>query len=65
MLPAAFLAWAAMSMGYLQLFPDRLENLVPYIGGASVLVLILAWGVASYHAWRVSSASPITALRYE
>ncbi len=64
-IPAALLAWAAMTFGYLQLFSDRIPSVVPFVSTAAVAVLVLAWGVVSYHAWRVARTNPIHALRYE
>jgi putative ABC transport system permease protein len=64
-IPATVLAWAAMSFGYLQLFSDRLSSVIPFVAVAAIVVLILAWAVVSYHAWRVARNNPIQALRYE
>jgi putative ABC transport system permease protein len=64
-IPASALAWAAMKFGYLKLFPDRIENLFPFIGTASVSVLVIAWIIVSFHAWKVANSNPINALRYE
>lgn len=64
-IPASGLAWAGMKLGYLQLFPERLENVIPFIGIASISVLVIAWIIVSYHAWRVAKSNPINALSYE
>jgi putative ABC transport system permease protein len=65
MVPAALLAWAGMNFGYLQAFSERIGSVVPFIVVAAAAVLILAWIVVSINAWKVASASPIHALRYE
>jgi putative ABC transport system permease protein len=63
-IPASALAWAGMKFGYLKLFPDRIENLLPFIGIASLSILVIAWIIVSFHAWRVAKSNPINALRY-
>lgn len=65
MIPAALLAWAGMNFGYLQAFSERIGSVVPFVVLAAAAVLILAWLVVSINAWKVASASPIHALRYE
>ncbi len=64
-IPAALLAWAGMNFGYLQAFSERIGSVVPFVAVAAAVVLILAWVVVSINAWKVASASPIHALKYE
>lgn len=60
-LPLAYL----ITVGYLNLYTDRLGNPVGFVIGAGALAVVLAWASVATHAFTIARASAINALRSE
>ncbi|WOH39045.1 FtsX-like permease family protein [Thalassotalea fonticola] len=50
---------------YLQFFAERIDLQIPIIFMSGIIAVGLAWVVIALHAFKVASANPISALRYE
>jgi putative ABC transport system permease protein len=60
-LPLAYMA----SRLYLDFFADRIDTEVFILLASGLIAVLLAWSTVAGHAFRISRASPIIALRYE
>jgi putative ABC transport system permease protein len=50
---------------YLDFFADRINTEVVILLASGLIAVLLAWSTVAGHAFRISRASPIIALRYE
>jgi len=58
------LAYVASNM-YLQFFAERIDLQIPIILLSGIVAVVAAWIVIALHAFKIASANPIKALRYE
>ena len=64
LLPALPLSYFAANL-YLNFFSERISTVIPVVVLASIIGLAMAWLIVAGHAFRVASAKPVQALRYE